>query len=215
MDALVSVAVRELQTTSPSRERQARRRVKVTPRYGPWSPDEDRLLTAKVDEKGTRDWIGISGHVGTRTAKQCRERWHQNLNPDLNRSPITREEGRVIIDWLRRKGPQWAEIARHLGNRSDNAVKNWYHGYQKKIKREESAMELRRKRASPQDDSHQVSSPMRHSAHSSDFFFSNESLELPPILGEDEKQRQNQWLPGIRSFFDLGQRDRQEPRGDV
>ncbi|KAG5988052.1 hypothetical protein E4U52_006946 [Claviceps spartinae] len=204
MDALVSVAVRELQTTSPPREQQARPRVKVARKHGPWSPDEDRLLTAWVKEKGAHDWGRVSQHVGTRSAKQCRERWHQNLKPDLDLSPITEEEGRVILDWVRRKGTQWAAIARHLGNRSDNAVKNWYHGQLNRINRNQSATNL-------QDDAHQVSSPMWHPARSSDICFSRESLKLPPILGEEEKQWQNQCLPGIRSFYDFDRRDRQEP----
>ncbi|KAG6100428.1 hypothetical protein E4U14_007032 [Claviceps sp. LM454 group G7] len=182
--------------------------VKVTPRYGPWSPDEDRLLKARVLEEGAHDWGAVSQHVGTRSAKQCRERWHQNLNPDLNLSPITEDEGRVIIDWIRQRGTQWAALARHLGNRSDNAVKNWYHSHQNQINRHKSATDL-------QDDAHQVSSPMWHPARFSDISFSRESLTLPPILGEDEKQRQNQRLPGIRSFYDFDRRDRKGPRGGV
>ena len=70
----------------------------------------------------------ISKDHGTRNAKQCRERYHQNLKPTINRGPITAEEGVIIERLHAEKGPKWAEISRALGGRSDNQVKNWYNG---------------------------------------------------------------------------------------
>ncbi|KAF3484134.1 FlbD [Arthroderma uncinatum] len=63
-----------------------------------------------------------------RSPKQCRERFHQNLKPTLNHDPISAEEGLVIERLVSEMGKRWAEIARRLGNRSDNAVKNWWNG---------------------------------------------------------------------------------------
>ena len=66
--------------------------------------------------------------IGTRSPKQCRERFHQNLKPSLNHDPITPEEGAVIEKLVGEMGKRWAEIARRLRGRSDNAVKNWWNG---------------------------------------------------------------------------------------
>ncbi|KAG6124640.1 hypothetical protein E4U12_008021 [Claviceps purpurea] len=79
----------------------------VTRRKGAWLPSEDDLLKRRVLNKGASDWVEKSRYVGTRTAKQCRERWHQTLNPDLNHAPITREEGDIILDWVTQKGTPW------------------------------------------------------------------------------------------------------------
>ncbi|KAB5563261.1 myb-like DNA-binding domain-containing protein [Coniochaeta sp. 2T2.1] len=104
-------------------------------RRGPWSHREDGLLMRLVATQGALNWVRISQQLGTRTPKQCRERYHQNLKPNLNHEPISPEEGLVIEQLVREIGKRWAEIARRLNNRSDNAVKNWWNGNQNRRKR--------------------------------------------------------------------------------
>ncbi|KAL4956690.1 hypothetical protein BDW69DRAFT_158111 [Aspergillus filifer] len=99
-----------------------------THRRGPWVPEEDQLLLQLVREQGPNNWVRISQHMHYRSPKQCRERYHQNLKSSLNRDPITPEEGLMIERMVSEMGRCWAEIARRLGNRSDNAVKNWWNG---------------------------------------------------------------------------------------
>ncbi|KAE8348992.1 Homeodomain-like protein [Aspergillus coremiiformis] len=99
-----------------------------THRRGPWVPEEDQLLLQLVREQGPNNWVRISQHMHYRSPKQCRERFHQNLKPSLNREPISADEGLVIERMVNEMGKRWAEIARRLGNRSDNAVKNWWNG---------------------------------------------------------------------------------------
>ncbi|KAF7585370.1 hypothetical protein BBP40_011106 [Aspergillus hancockii] len=99
-----------------------------THRRGPWVPEEDQLLLQLVREQGPNNWVRISQHMHYRSPKQCRERFHQNLKPSLNREPISAEEGLMIERMVNEMGKRWAEIARRLGNRSDNAVKNWWNG---------------------------------------------------------------------------------------
>ncbi|OQE18995.1 hypothetical protein PENSTE_c016G00112 [Penicillium steckii] len=97
-------------------------------RRGPWVPEEDQLLLQLVREQGPNNWVRISQHMHYRSPKQCRERFHQNLKPSLNREPISADEGLMIERMVNEMGKRWAEIARRLGNRSDNAVKNWWNG---------------------------------------------------------------------------------------
>lgn len=100
-------------------------------RRGPWSAAEDKKLLGLIDLCGGEknlNWVKISQLLGTRTAKQARERYHQNLKPSLNKSPITADEGRLIEQLVQKYGKRWAEIARHLNGRSDNAIKNWWNG---------------------------------------------------------------------------------------
>ncbi|KAI1133885.1 hypothetical protein F5Y05DRAFT_252824 [Hypoxylon sp. FL0543] len=104
-------------------------------RRGPWSQREDDILRDLVHSQGALNWVKISHQIGTRSPKQCRERYHQNLKPFLNHNPITPEEGAHIEMMVDRIGKRWAEIARSLDNRSDNAVKNWWNGSMNRRKR--------------------------------------------------------------------------------
>jgi Myb-like DNA-binding protein FlbD len=97
-------------------------------RRGPWVQEEDRALLLLVRSQGPNNWVRISQHMHFRSPKQCRERYHQNLKPTLNHDPITPEEGVLIDRMVKEMGKRWAEIARRLGQRSDNAVKNWWNG---------------------------------------------------------------------------------------
>uniref|UniRef100_A0A4W3GRK6 MYB proto-onco like 1 n=1 Tax=Callorhinchus milii TaxID=7868 RepID=A0A4W3GRK6_CALMI len=68
-----------------------------------WTPDEDEKLKKLVEENGTEDWNFIANHF------QCRERWHNHLNPEVKKSSWTEEEDKIIYDFstpptiLRRK----------------------------------------------------------------------------------------------------------------
>jgi Myb-like DNA-binding protein FlbD len=85
-------------------------------------------LLSLVNLHGAHNWVRISQAIQTRSPKQCRERFHQNLKPNLNHDPITPEEGVLIEQMVAEMGKRWAEIARRLRGRSDNAVKNWWNG---------------------------------------------------------------------------------------
>lgn len=56
---------------------------------GPWSPEEDALLSRLVAQFGARNWGMIARGVPGRSSKSCRLRWCNQLDPCLKRMPFT------------------------------------------------------------------------------------------------------------------------------
>lgn len=111
------------------------------PRSGyrvPWTIDEDRVLVESVAARGLRKWTLLSKSLPGRTGKQCRERWTNHLDPDINHAPFNAAEDLAIQSGVLAHGHQWSLISKQLPGRSDNAIKNRYNACLNGFKRSSS-----------------------------------------------------------------------------
>jgi hypothetical protein len=135
---------------------------------GPWTKAEDEMLVFHVQQQQQSNlahathWGDVSKLMGElRTAKQCRERYTQNLAPGLNRQPITDREAAFIREWVEKNGTQWAELSRQpqVRGRSDNHLKNWWNGQRKQLEdRDRAVRKANIRRSSHQSTSQRTSS---------------------------------------------------------
>ncbi len=77
----------------------------------PWSPHEDILLKDLVENSdmntdGSYKWTEIAASMGDRSGKQCRERWHNHLRPNLKKGNWTDEEDKLIVELQSKYGNQ-------------------------------------------------------------------------------------------------------------
>lgn len=56
---------------------------------GPWSTEEDAVLTKLVSKLGPRNWSLIARGIPGRSGKSCRLRWCNQLDPCLKRKPFS------------------------------------------------------------------------------------------------------------------------------
>lgn len=102
-----------------------------------FSPEEDLILKREIALHGPRKWDKIALSLPGRTGRQCRDRFHNYLNPTLTNGPWTKEEDKLLEEKVSEIGQHWNKIIRFFRGRSTNNVKNRWYTYISKQKKDE------------------------------------------------------------------------------
>lgn len=105
---------------------------------GRWTAEEDDNLASLVHEYGTRNWRIVAAALPGRLPKQCRERWHNQLDPSVRKDGLTDDEWQILREAHSKYGNKWAEIVKLLPGRTANHVKNQWNTMMRRREHETS-----------------------------------------------------------------------------
>jgi myb proto-oncogene protein len=100
---------------------------------GKWTDDEDNLLKDAVQRYGGKSWIEIAALVSGRTKIQCSSRWHNALDPSVDRTSLatgkwTAEEDNLLKDAVQRYGSKnWKYITAMVPGRTKIQCRRRWH----------------------------------------------------------------------------------------
>jgi hypothetical protein len=107
--------------TPPIKKRKIRQTSRST-----FTQKEDQTIIKHVDKYGTNNWASCALKLPNRNGKQCRERYTQQLDPNISKEPWSEFEDNLLLDLTKRFGKRWTLIAQFLPGRTCNNVKNRY-----------------------------------------------------------------------------------------
>jgi hypothetical protein len=69
-----------------------------------WTLEEDQMLREAVAASGPHNWHLLAEHLPNRNEKQCRERWMNQLRPDVCKAEWTPTEDARILQLYNQLG---------------------------------------------------------------------------------------------------------------
>jgi pre-mRNA-splicing factor CDC5/CEF1 len=92
---------------------------------GVWKNAEDEILKAAVMKYGKNQWARISSLLVNKSAKQCKARWYEWLDPSIKKTEWTKEEEEKLLHLAKIMPCQWRTIAPLVGRTAAQCLEHY------------------------------------------------------------------------------------------
>lgn len=92
---------------------------------GVWKNTEDEILKAAVMKYGKNQWSRISSLLVRKSAKQCKARWHEWLDPSIKKTEWSRDEEEKLLHLAKLMPTQWRTIAPIVGRTAAQCLEHY------------------------------------------------------------------------------------------
>ena len=92
---------------------------------GIWKNIEDEILKAAVMKYGLNQWSRISSLLVRKSAKQCKARWYEWLDPSIKKTEWSKEEEEKLLHLAKIFPNQWRTIAPGIGRTPSQCIEHY------------------------------------------------------------------------------------------
>lgn len=92
---------------------------------GVWKNTEDEILKASMMKYGRNQWGRISSLAVRKSAKQCKARWNEWLDPSIKKTEWTVEEDEKLLHLAKILPTQWRTIAPAVGRTPSQCLERY------------------------------------------------------------------------------------------
>ncbi|GAB1598639.1 cell division cycle 5-like protein [Argonauta hians] len=92
---------------------------------GVWRNTEDEILKAAVMKYGKNQWARIASLLHRKSAKQCKARWYEWLDPSIKKTEWSREEEEKLLHLAKLMPTQWRTIAPIIGRTAAQCLEHY------------------------------------------------------------------------------------------
>eukprot|EP01117_Protostelium_nocturnum_P003468 TRINITY_DN1450_c0_g1_i1.p1 TRINITY_DN1450_c0_g1~~TRINITY_DN1450_c0_g1_i1.p1 ORF type:complete len:657 (-),score=249.82 TRINITY_DN1450_c0_g1_i1:42-2012(-) len=99
--------------------------MRIQQKGGVWKNTEDEILKAAVMKYGKNQWARISSLLTRKSAKQCKARWYEWLDPSIKKTEWSREEEEKLLHLAKIFPNQWRTIAPAIGRTASQCIDHY------------------------------------------------------------------------------------------
>uniref|UniRef100_A0A915PGV6 Cell division cycle 5-like protein n=1 Tax=Setaria digitata TaxID=48799 RepID=A0A915PGV6_9BILA len=101
--------------------------VRVIIKGGVWRNTEDEILKAAIMKYGKNQWSRIASLLHRKSAKQCKARWYEWLDPGIKKTEWSRTEDEKLLHLAKLMPTQWRTIAPIVGRTAAQCLERYEH----------------------------------------------------------------------------------------